>query len=1121
MSAGVGQIHEIASESVFDLLRSRATGLNEREVLTRRETVGLNKLEPPSRWGWVRRLGRHFVNFFSILLDVAAGVCFIAASMQPEEGMAVLGWALGGVSVLNSLFAFAQELRAEHAMAELAKFLPQQVRVRREGRELAILAEELVPGDLLILGEGDRIAADARLVESEELLVNNAPLTGEARSIALHTQACHGPLAESANIAFAGCSVLRGHGTAVVFATGHHTEFGKIAAFSRDVSRSRCPLQRETVRMVRILTVIAVAMGLLFFAYGVISGRSLWMNIVFMLGIIVANVPEGLLPTFTLALSMASLRMARKQVLVKNLEAVETLGAVHVICTDKTGTLTENDLAVSALVDPLDGQPFEHADELHPLLRAAVIASEVHPATKPPRRGRRSRRARSTRGAPAMRFVQLIRIMLGLPRWPSRTRGNKTPRNEKRVEANWTGDPLDIAVVEHYTAHFGTPTPILQEIQRHFPFDLARRREAGLLVNGTEVVFAVKGAWESLQPLVSQIRDREGHLIPATADRLAQCECYVRQLASQGQRVIAVAARTFPYHAHLRDAATTDVKQSVITISPAPASISCESISSGSTQPCSQPPDVARESSLKTSFIPTDSANSRVTDQDHFSRPDLAPSQKSTRPDRVTTTPASEHSQRLAFDSISPTSNDVITTGALTNERDVTDSSSVEPIPSSRTGASPSNRPPATFERANSDPLPSDEDLIARLLDRRFRDRTHSELTSASLEHDLVLHGFLALEDPIRPDVAEAVDRCHAAGIQVLMVTGDHPDTAVAIARRCHILPEQGELEGRVVLGAELATFREQQLVNRLADGATIFARSTPEQKMKIVSAWKRLGKIVAMTGDGVNDSPALKAADVGIAMGLSGTDVAREAADLVLLDDHFASIVAGIEEGRAVFANMQRFTTYVLCSNVPEIVPFLLYIVLPVPLALTVIQILSIDLGTDLLPAIGLGQEPPDRDTMSRPPRRGDERLLSLPVMLNAYLFLGLLQATFSLGLFFLVLVQGGWQWGMPLAENAALYRSATGITLASVILMQIGNVIGRRSQQGLGLDRGLLKNPLLISGIAVEIMFSWSILYFPPVQSVLKTGPVNFEIYFLAWAGIPWMLSFDWIRKQISSWK
>ena len=905
MNATPGQIHEIPPEDVFELLRSRSGGLTDEEAAARRREVGLNRLEPPTKWRWVKLLVKHFVNFFSILLDIAAIACFVAESIQPSEGMALLGWALLGVAVLNALFAFAQEMRAERAMEELRKYLPQHVRVRRSNRERQIPADQLVPGDVVLVAEGDRIPADARLVESEEVLVNNAPLTGESRSQPMVCKATKGRLADSPNIAFAGCSVLRGSGTAVIFATGHQTEFGKIAALSRDVRRPRSPIEQETTRMIRVLTMIAVVMGVLFFAYGVASGRSLWVNILFMLGIIVANVPEGLLPTFTLAMSMASLRMAKKQVLVKSLAAVEALGATHVICTDKTGTLTKNELAIAAAVDPIRGEPLKKFEAVRSFLKAALIASEV-------------RQVAST----------------------------TTQTESSACTASrpcWSGDPLDVAIAQQYAALFGDPTNVVFETRRHFPFDLQKRREAGIYANEAEVLFAVKGAWESLRPLIGFVEtpDSRGPL-PVSPEVLADGDEIVRRRSSQGQRVIAVACRVL-----------------------------------------SKAPD--------------------------------------------------------------------------------------------------------------------------------------AKAAEESLEHSLLLKGFLAFDDPLREEVPRAVDRCHSAGIRLILITGDHPDTAEAIARKCGILMEDEPTADRVVLGTELETLRPEQLIERLRRGATVFARTAPEQKMKIVSALKCLGNVVAMTGDGVNDAPALKAADVGVAMGVSGTDVAREAADIVLLDDNFASIVAGIEEGRAIFANMQKFTTYVLASNIPEIVPLLVYIVLPVPLALTVIQILSIDLGTDLLPAIGLGQEPPECDTMARQPRRSNGRLLSFPLMATAYLFLGMIQAIWSLFMFFIVLFQGGWSWGQELASSDQLYRSATGITLATIVLMQIGNVVGRRSQRFSGIDLGLFRNKLIMLGVAFEIAFSWAILYFPPLQEFLGTGPVTWQVYSLAWLGIPLLFLLDFARKKI----
>ena len=924
MNWTVADIHQLAADEVFPLLRTHRQGLTDADARLRLREEGPNQLEPPSPLRWVHHLAQHLTNFFSILLDIAAVTCFVAEAIQPNEGMAVLGWTLLGVSILNSLFAFAQQVRAERAMQELQRFLPNEVRVVRAGHERPLPADQLVPGDMIYLREGDRVAADARLVESEELLVNNAPLTGESRSLAMTSSPAKGRLIDSHNIAFAGSSVLSGSGRAVVFATGHRTEFGKVAALSRDIRRPPSPLQRDLHRMVRVLTVIAVVMGLLFFLYGVAVGRSLWVNIVFMLGIIVANVPEGLLPTFTLALSMASLRMARKNVLVRGLQAVEALGAVHVICTDKTGTLTRNQLAIAAMLDPISGDDLSDETSVRALLTAALIASEVRDC-----------------GASEIASTATHASRIGSDLIP-RVAANRT-LDHRHATARWSGDPLDVAVAERFSELFEPPLALIAETRRHFPFDLERRREAGIYANGEEIRFAVKGAWESLRLLIGFIAAGDGQCVQATDERLASCDTTVHRAAADGRRVIAVASRAL-------------------------------------------------------SELP--------------------------------------------------------------------------------------------------DPKAKEE----------------------SLEQSLTLLGFLALDDPIRPEVPAAVATCQAAGIRVLLITGDHPDTATAVARQSGIVSSQAaHHDGPVILGSELETLQEDRLVELLRQGSSVFARTTPQQKLKIVMALKRLGHVVAMTGDGVNDAPALKAADVGVAMGASGTDVAREAADIVLLDDNFASIVAGVEEGRAVFANMQKFTTYVLASNVPEIVPFLLYVALPVPLALTVIQILSIDLGTDLLPAIGLGQEPPQREAMCRPPRGAKDGLLSLPLMATSYLFLGLIQAAWSLSMFFLVLVHGGWTWGETLATSDPLYRSATGITLATVVLMQVGNLIGRRTTRRSGLDLGIVRNPLLVLGIVLEVAFSWAILYASPVQAILGTGPVAYPIYALAWLGIPLIFGLDWGRKQV----
>ncbi len=873
-----GQIQNLGPEEVYAYLHSRADGLNEHEVAARLDEVGANTLEAAKGLWWLRSLIRQLTNFFTILLDISALICFIADYVQPGEQMNVLGWALLGVSMLNALFSFAQEFRAERAMEELRKFLPQKVVARRAAEDCEVAADRLVPGDVILIREGDKVPADARLVAGNDLIVNNAPLTGEAIPLPIGIAATDKPLTESGNLVFAGCTVMRGSAHAVVFATGFRTQFGRIAKLSHDVRRIASPLERETAHMVRVLTLIAVSMGLVFFAYGVITERSLWVNLVFMMGIIVANVPEGLLPTFTLSLAMGSLRMARRNVLVKSLNAVEALGAVHVICTDKTGTLTLNRLSVTRLADPLSGEDTVVGERSNAILEMALMAAD-----------------------------------LGF------------------TDEELSGDPLDVAIAECYRDDGGDPVAVIDLISRRFAFDTDRRRAGGIAAHGGINRFAVKGAWESLRPLIA-----------AGPESLAIADAIVHRMASAGERVIALASR----------------------------------------------PIAAAEASA-----------------------------------------------------------------------DIDD-----------------------------------------------------------LERDLVLEGFIGLEDPIRPEVPDAARLCREAGIGMIMITGDHPETAEAIARRAGILAADADTARTTVCGAELADMRERDLVERLEKGATVFARTNPEQKMKIVTALHHMERVVAMTGDGVNDAPALKAADVGIAMGRSGTDVAREAAQVILLDDNFASIVAGIEEGRTIFANIRKFTNYVLVSNGPEILPYIIFMLFPVPLALTVIQILAIDLGTDIIPSMALGQEKPTPGTMQEPPRDRQQGLLSFPLIAHSYFFLGLIEAVFSLSLFFWVLHSGGWEWGQELASSDPLYRSATGITLSSILLMQIGNLFGRRSRSESGIDMDAFRNPLLVIGIVFEIIFSWAILYFPPISAIIGSGPVATHIYAVAWLGLPLIFGLDFLRKKIS---
>jgi sodium/potassium-transporting ATPase subunit alpha len=359
----------------------------------------------------------------------------------------------------------------------------------------------------------------------------------------------------------------------------------------------------------------------------------------------------------------------------------------------------------------------------------------------------------------------------------------------------------------------------------------------------------------------------------------------------------------------------------------------------------------------------------------------------------------------------------------------------------------------------------------------------------------MVFIGLIGIEDPPRPEVSEAVRKCREAGIKIIMITGDASRTAVAIAK------EIGLVKGCpfVIEGHEFVRMSDKELSEKLSEKEIIFSRMTPKHKMRVVSILKEEGQRVAVTGDGVNDAPALKKADIGIAMGIAGTDVAKEASDMILLDDNFATIVNAIEEGRAVYDNIRKFISYIFSSNIPEIVPYLAYILLRIPLPLTIIQILAVDLGTDMLPALALGAEKPTEGIMKQPPRDPKERLLNLKLLTRAYLFLGPIEAAAGLFGFFYILKSGGWQWGQTLLADNLLYMQATTACLTAIIVTQAANVFACRSFRESVFRIGFFSNKLIFIGIAFEILLQVFIVYHPLGNRIFATAPISANIWLI----------------------
>ena len=866
--------YSLAPDEVRRELDTGPEGLSSQEAAARLERYGANVLREEARETRLRVFLRQFKSVLIVILIVAAAISFLVGEALDAAAILI-------IVVLNALLGFSQEWQAGEAIEALKKLLVQHAVVIRDGERQEIDAAGVVPGDLVLLDMGERVPADLFLVEATSLEVDEAPLTGESSPVDKEPGRlpAETPLAERSNMTFAGTTVVNGHGRGIVVATGMQTEFGRIAGLSQRVGDEATPLARQMDRLGRDLGLIAVGIAVLAVAVGLLQQRELLEMFLVGVSLAVAVIPEGLPAVVTLTLAIGIKNMMRQNCLIRHLPASETLGAVSVICTDKTGTLTRNEMTVVRVRTP---------DEEFEVTGAGY--------------------------APEGEF-----LVEGRPVDPLADRGLRLFLRTVLLcnhaafalsEGGWRifGTPTEGALVVA-AAKAGLSRDDAPEAVTEFSFNSTRKRMTIVYPGEGGHVAHVKGAPEVLLARSSRLMVG-GSAVPLTGDRRAALLHEIEGYASQGLRVIGAACRTLP------------------------AGI---------------------------------------------------------------------------------------------------------------------------------------------------------EWTADAVEEDLTFLGFAAIVDPPRPEAAEAIRLCRSAGIDVIMITGDNPLTAYTIARDLG-LSSEGALTG-----ADLEAMTDDELASRLKT-TKVLSRVTAEHKLRVIGILSRERAVIAMTGDGVNDAPALRKASIGIAMGIKGTDAAKESSDMVLVDDNFASIVAGVEEGRREYDNIARFTRYLLSSNVGEIVAIVGGLLLGLPLILIPVQILWINLVTDGLTALALGLEPAERDVMQRRPRDPDESILTR----NAYL---------------VILILGVWLGLLTIYAFSGYYEvdidRARTMAFTGLIIFELYNVLNFRSFRFPLYRIGIFSNPALILAILGSLALQAVVVYVPVFNAFLGTAPLALADWgFLALLGLPVLL-------------
>jgi Ca2+-transporting ATPase len=865
------------------------SGLEATEVLARRARYGPNELlEAPPPPIWRRFLGQ----FVEPLVAILIGAAIVSGAL----GDVIDTLAILAIVVLNGVIGFVQEERAERALSALRRLSAPLAKVVREGLVQSIPARDLVPGDKVLLEAGDRVPADCRLIRSFSLSMQEASLTGESEPVAKEAQLVlepRTPLGDRSNMVYMGTSVAAGKADALVVGTGMATELGRIAGLLRHAEREPTPLQRRLAELGRVLIAVILGIVLFIFLLRIVRGGNALESFLLSVSLAVAAVPEGLPAVVTVVLAIGVQRLVRCNALIRKLPAVETLGSVSVICSDKTGTLTRNEMTVREVITGsadyhVSGAGYEPRGGFHP---RGVAGEEGHGEAVDPQD-----------------WPDLMRA-LQIAAWCNAAK--LTPGSEGGECWRVIGDPTEGALVVAARKGDVEARDRDDRVLHEIPFD-SERKAMSVLVRGPDgsATMYTKGAPE----VILEKCDREwrhGRIEPLTPKRRSEIGDRAARMASLALRVLALADRHHP-------------------------------------------------------------------DADH---------------------------------------------------------------------------------------------------------------EAARQEHDLIFVGLVGMIDPPRDEARTAVHVCHDAGIRTVMITGDHPVTALAIARDLKIAREGC----RVLTGADLDKVSDGELAG-MVDRIAVYARVSAEHKLRIVQAWKVRGQVVAMTGDGVNDAPALRAADIGIAMGIAGTDVTKEASDMVLTDDNFASIVSAVEEGRGIFDNIRKFVHYLLAGNVSEILLMLVAAMVGWPAPLTAVQLLWINLVTDGLPALALGMEPAERDLMRRAPRPAREPVLT-PHSSLLILYQGVLMAAVAAAALGLSYQSAG---------DSAHARTAVFCTVA---LTQLFFSFACRSRSRTLPELGLFTNPYLSGAIAASALLQLAVVTVPAARAVfdIPAHPGGHWLYILPLSLVP----------------